>query len=331
MIKWLTAAGLGVIAVGAIAIGLHSSTNLSASHAQQTKTSNRSADEAAIQANIDQFAKAFNTGDAKAIAGLFSPGGQVESKDGLIAQGREEIAKVFEQMFKEDGKIKIEVSVEAIRFIDTDLAVETGTTKTTSPLEDTPDYDRYTCVHVKRDGKWQMSLARDEEGAEPTAQERLQSLAWLVGDWIDESPEATVMTSCKWSEDKHFLMQDIQVKTGGKPVMMIQQRIGWDPLQKCIHSWVFDSVGQPRGWRPCRRRCRSSRGSQTTGFGRKELITCRIGRVGIAHQSNKRMAFVYRIESLKYWWAVPALQEKHHETSHMGRHRYRDVVSCLCR
>ncbi len=243
MCRNVCAAGLCVIAIGAMALGLNASKKVSASSAQQTKTPNRSADESAIQANIEQFSKAFNAGDAKAIAALFSPGGQVESKDGLIAQGREEIAKVFEQIFKEDGKIKIEVSVESIRFIDTDLAVETGTTKTTSPLDDTPEYDRYTCVHVKRDGKWQMSLARDEEGAEPTAQERLQSLAWLVGDWIDESPEATVMTSCKWSDDKHFLMQDIQVKTGGKPVMMIQQRIGWDPLQKCIHSWVFDSVG----------------------------------------------------------------------------------------
>ena len=47
-------------------------------------------------------------------------------------------------------------------------------------------------VHVKRDGKWQMALARDEEGPVATAHERLRPLAWLVGEWVDDGGSVVV-------------------------------------------------------------------------------------------------------------------------------------------
>jgi hypothetical protein len=45
---------------------------------------------------------------------------------------------------------------------------------------------------VKRDGKWQMALARDAEGEAPTNHEQLRPLAWLVGDWVDDGQSALV-------------------------------------------------------------------------------------------------------------------------------------------
>src|SRR6516165_4725919 len=89
----------------------------------------RSADEAAIRANIAQFVKAYNAGDAKAVAALFTPDGQTEDKDGDIAEGREAIEQTFAGLFTESPHKRIEVFVESIRFIGADLAVETGTTK----------------------------------------------------------------------------------------------------------------------------------------------------------------------------------------------------------
>jgi len=44
-------------------------------------------DEAAIRANIEAFVKAYNAGDAKAIAALFTPDGQIEDKDGDQTEG----------------------------------------------------------------------------------------------------------------------------------------------------------------------------------------------------------------------------------------------------
>jgi uncharacterized protein (TIGR02246 family) len=201
------------------------------------------ADEKAIRANIEAFVKAYNAGDAKAIAALFTPDGQIEDKDGDQMEGREAIAKAFTDIFKETPKKRIKVFVDSIRFIGNDLAVEVGTTEETPAPNEPPEYDRYTVLHVKHDGKWQMAFARDEEGPVATAHEQLLPLAWLVGEWIDDGGSAVVNSTCRWSEDGNFLLQEFKLKADGRAAMNVSQRIGWDPLGKRIRSWVFDSEG----------------------------------------------------------------------------------------
>jgi uncharacterized protein (TIGR02246 family) len=203
----------------------------------------RSADETAIRANIAQFVKAYNAGDAKGVAALFTPDGQAVDKDGNAAEGREAIAQTFGDLFANMPKKQLEVSVESIRFIGADLALEVGTTKETPAPGEPPEYDRYTVLHVKRDGKWQMAMARDEEGPPASAHEQLRQLAWLVGEWVDDDGSAVVISSCRWSEDRNFLLQDFKLQLNGRDAMDVTQRIGWDPLAKQIRSWVFDSEG----------------------------------------------------------------------------------------
>ena len=206
-------------------------------------TADRSADEAAIRANIAQFVKAYNAGDAKAVAALFAADGQIVDKEGNESEGREAIAKAFSELFTATPKKQLEVFVDSIRFIGAELAVEVGSTKETPSPNEPPEYDRYTVLHVKRDGKWQMALARDEEGPPPTGHERLQPLAWLVGEWIDDGGSAVVRSSCRWSDDKNFLLQEFKLQISGRDAMNVSQRIGWDPLAKQIRAWVFDSEG----------------------------------------------------------------------------------------
>src|SRR5262249_29873566 len=105
------------------------------------------------------------------------------------------------------------------------------------------EHDRYTVVHVKQNGKWFMALARDAEGERPSNKEQLQPLAWLVGDWVDDGGNVVVFSSCRRSPDGNFLLQEFKLQVGGQPAMDVSQRIGWDPLSKCIRSWVFDSEG----------------------------------------------------------------------------------------
>jgi uncharacterized protein (TIGR02246 family) len=203
----------------------------------------RSADEEAIRGNIALFVKAYNAGDAKAIAALFTPDGMIVDKEGEESVGRAAIAQTFAGLFKETPGRRIEVSVESIRFIGADLAMEVGSTKETSAPGESPEYDRYTVLHVKRDGKWQMALARDEEGPEASAHEQLRPLAWLVGEWIDDGGSAVARSSCRWSKDGNFLLQDFKLQINGRNAMDVVQRIGWDPAAKRIRSWVFDSEG----------------------------------------------------------------------------------------
>lgn len=197
--------------------------------------------DAAIRESVAAFVKAYNAHDAKAVAELFLSEAQVVNEDDSTIQGRANIESLFAGVFEESPQSKIEVSIESIRFIGTALAIETGSTTTSSPVEP-PERGRYSVLHVLRDGKWSMGLVRDMP-TEPTHREHLQSLAWLVGDWIDESREGVVKTSCRWADNNSFLLQEITVRQAGRDTMKVTQRIGWDPLTKRFKSWMFDAEG----------------------------------------------------------------------------------------
>ncbi len=198
--------------------------------------------DAAIRAAVEQFVKAYNAHDAKALAGLFLAEAQIVDEDDHTIQGRANIEALFAGVFEESPQAKIEVAIESIRFIGTSLALETGSTTTTSAPGETPERGRYSVLHVLRDGKWSMGLVRDMP-ANPTHREHLQSLAWLVGDWIDESREGVVKTSCRWADNNSFLLQEITVRQAGRDTMKISQRIGWDPHTKRFKAWMFDAEG----------------------------------------------------------------------------------------
>jgi uncharacterized protein (TIGR02246 family) len=238
---WISA---GILAVVSAIIAQTSTVGRSApGESPNLPLADRAADEQAIRANIDAFVKAYNVGDGKAVAGLFTPDGQIENKDGNITDGRESIAQAFADIFADSPQKRLEVFVESIRFIGAELAVEVGTTKETPAPGESPEYDRYTVLHVKRDGKWQMALARDEEGPPSSSHDRLQPLSWLVGEWVDNDGSSVVASTCRWSDDGNFLLQEFELQLNGEEAMKVSQRIGWDPQAKCIRSWVFDSEG----------------------------------------------------------------------------------------
>jgi hypothetical protein len=87
--------------------------------------------------------------------------------------------------------------------------------------------------------------SRIREDADPglTHHQRLQEVDWLVGEWLDESPDSVVHTTCRWSDDQNFLLREFTIRVQGKPVMTVSERIGWDPATRQIKSWVFDSEG----------------------------------------------------------------------------------------
>jgi uncharacterized protein (TIGR02246 family) len=229
-------------------IGLLISTTLLLGQEQEKPPSKsapkQSADESAIRANVAAFVKAYNAGDPKAVAALFSPEAQIIDEDGETTQGRDAIEKRVRGTFAESPQGRIKLNVESIRFIGSALAIETGKSTVTPSPGGTPDVSRYTAVHLKSsDGKWLMGFVRESEETELTNSERLKPLEWLVGDWIDESPDSVVITSCKWSDNKNFLLSDINIRVQGSNAMHLTQRIGWDPLTKQVKSWLFDSDG----------------------------------------------------------------------------------------
>jgi uncharacterized protein (TIGR02246 family) len=203
----------------------------------------READVKAIRATADAFAKAYNAHDPQAIAALFSPDGEIVDESGDARQGRTEIEGVFSAVFEEYPEATMSVDITAIRFLGGGLAEEDGSVKVVHAPGEMPEQNRYTVLHLKQDGKWMMASARDlpDDRAEPAAM--LKPLEWLIGDWVDESPDSLITTTYAWADNRNYILSEFRIQVAGRDVMTGSQRIGWDPLAKVIRSWVFDSEG----------------------------------------------------------------------------------------
>lgn len=212
------------------------------SERESTADTGRAQDVAAILASDAAFTKAFNAGDAKALAATFTTDAEMIDEDDEVVEGREEIEARFAAGFAEFKGATITLESESIRFLSAETALVRGRSVISTP-EGLVEPTRYTVVFVKQEGKWLQASVRDEYDNTVKPHERLKELEWLLGEWVNESDDAVVFTSCTWSPDKNYLIRNYTVQIAGRPAMSGTQRIGWDPLTRQFKSWVFDSEG----------------------------------------------------------------------------------------
>ncbi len=202
-----------------------------------------SADEAAIRKGAADFVTAYNAHDAKAVSELFALKAEFTDEDGKLIKGREAIKKDFAHMFTEHSECKIEVDVDSIRVLTPNVAVEEGLVRGQPEPDEEENVSRYVAVHVKVEGKWLIASVSDyeAEAEDLTPHDHLQELAWMVGDWIDESPDAVVKSTCRWDESGNYLVHEFAVQVAGMNGASGSMRIGWDPLTRQLKSWTFDA------------------------------------------------------------------------------------------
>jgi uncharacterized protein (TIGR02246 family) len=202
----------------------------------------REQDEKAIRDAVARLTKAYNGGDAAGVASLYTTDGEMIDGVGNQIQGRPAIEAEMAATFKAHPTAKLEVAIDTIRFLGASLAVEESVSTVTYEPGGPAQAGRYVVTYVKQDGKWLSGIVRELPDQQSGMQE-LEQLAWLVGDWVDESHEALVKTSYRWSDDHRFIVGDFAMHIGGREAMNGTHRIGWDPLAHQIRSWAFDSEG----------------------------------------------------------------------------------------
>ncbi len=200
-------------------------------------------DEKAIKKVTETFIRAFSAGDARAVASLYTDDAELIDEYGERIEGRATIEHFYSALFQARKGAAIEVSVTALRFLGPDVAKETGQTHVKPKGSEPVTHRDYTVIYVKQDGRWLHSSVREEFPTSLAHHERLKELEWMLGEWVDESSESLIHATCRWSEDKNFLLRDFEIHVQGKPLMKVTQRIGWDPLSEQIKSWFFDSNG----------------------------------------------------------------------------------------
>src|SRR5262245_23224802 len=205
------------------------------------------ADKEAIAKNAEAFIKAFQEGDAKALAAAWAADGDYVDQTGRHLKGREAITKAFQEFFEENKDLKLRIDSAALRFVTPDLAIEDGTTEVIPPDGGPPSRARYTIVHVKKDGTWRLSSVREAPYSPPTNCERLRGLEWAIGNWVgwvggEEKGEAE-RVSFAWAESQQFIVATASTAFKNITLGSATQWIGWDPEAKHLRSWSFDSTG----------------------------------------------------------------------------------------
>jgi uncharacterized protein (TIGR02246 family) len=206
-------------------------------------SAHRAEDETAIKQLTETFIRAFNAGDANAVASLYTDDAELIDEYGEGIEGRPAIQNFYASLFAARKGATIEISVASLRFLGPEVAKETGQTRVKPKGSEPTTHRDYVVIYVKQDGRWLHSSVREESPAALAHHERLKELDWLLGDWVDESSESLIHATCRWSDDTNFLLRDFEIQVHGKPMMKVSERIGWDPLTEQIKSWFFDSDG----------------------------------------------------------------------------------------
>jgi hypothetical protein len=198
---------------------------------------------AAVRKSGDAMTTLFNAGKVAELTATFVPKGEIIDEEGTVYRGPAEIKSLLTSFFERFPGAKLTRSIESIRPVGP-VAIEEGTRTIATKDGSVKSQFRYISVWVKSERGWQLASLRDfADDPAPTAHDRLESIAWLVGDWVNEGADGKVAITYRWSEDKNFLLGEFTLTTADGKSRKSQQRIGWDASIGKIRSWLFESDG----------------------------------------------------------------------------------------
>jgi uncharacterized protein (TIGR02246 family) len=239
--RYLLAGGLLALLAGSFLAGGGSHlAKLSAKPTAETEDQGRQLDHQGIHKLTREFVKAFDKGDAKAIASLCTE--QCEYYDdttGEVFLGRAAIEQAYADLFKERPGSKIEVNLEYVRFLSRDSAVEEGSQRLRAMGTELPLATRYSGLCVREDGQWRVALIHEWGGDK----DKLEDIDWLVGDWVAKSPEGEVEMRFHWNDKKTMILNQFARKESGQLIASGIQHIALDPQTGQLRSWAFDEAG----------------------------------------------------------------------------------------
>ncbi|MBL8821848.1 MAG: nuclear transport factor 2 family protein [Planctomycetia bacterium] len=173
----------------------------------------RKSAEAEIRSQAVAFCKAFNQGNASAVAAFYSDGCEYTSETGRKLVGRSAIEAAYTEHFKTNPGETISVDITSIRFPSTSMAIEEGTIETRFAQETAlPNCSHYRAVHVLENGKWLTALSQ-EWGV---SQDKIKDLSWLIGQWDATTKQGVIQLQFEWNEKKNTILTRFTMKNGDK-------------------------------------------------------------------------------------------------------------------
>jgi uncharacterized protein (TIGR02246 family) len=192
------------------------------------------------------YGEAFNRGDAKALAALWTENGEYDGPDAVPVRGRAALEAAYARFFRENPGATLEAGIESVRLLGPRAAVEEGTLRSGLGKKPAGGETRFSAFLVLEEGGWRLASVREWV---PEDEERvsLEDLAWLAGEWAAKGKEREARLSYTMDENKAFLRGRYSVSQGGKVVSSGTQVIGKDP-NGGLRSWQFETDGGFGEW-----------------------------------------------------------------------------------
>lgn len=191
-----------------------------------------------------EFIKAFNSGDAKAVASFWTEDGDYVDQLGHQYKGREALEKLYAKLFAVQKGGKLTIHVLSLRQLTPDVGIEDGVSEVTPADGGPPTSGRFAAVIVKRDGKWYFESVHETIVQPPSNAEHFEGIEWLLGDWVGEEQKGESATaSYAWAENRNFIVSSFNTTLNNIPVVGGTQWIAWDAIEKKIRSFSFYSGG----------------------------------------------------------------------------------------
>ncbi len=201
------------------------------------------ADMKLIGAGSEEFVAAFNKHDAKAVAALWTEGGEYIDDSGRRIAGRDAIEQDYAAFFAENPDAEIKIAIDSVRLLSGDSAIEDGQAVVQPPPPGAPGVSKYTAVHVKVDGKWLMASVRDTWIEAQVNRHSVADLGWLIGTWVAEERGVKNESVCRWVADEKFVQRTYTTTSVDGTKTSGEQLIGWNPLEGRVQSWSFSPDG----------------------------------------------------------------------------------------
>lgn len=199
-------------------------------------------EETAIRQAAQSYLDALNRGDAAALTAALAPGADFVDERGH----RYLIADLVKKEFAQPGEAAVKRNLESkttVRLLTSDVAIEDGVTETPDANGTPTPIGRFTATWVKRDGRWLLASLREAAILPEPEFRPIDELDWMIGTWTAAHDDLEYVMNARWDAGRHFILRDFEVRRGGQVLMNANQRIGWDPAKKQIHSWSFDEAG----------------------------------------------------------------------------------------
>jgi len=200
-------------------------------------------DLAAIRDSSRAFVQAFDKGDAKAIAALWTEDGDFTDDTGRVFSGRAAIEKEYAAFFAAHPGVKLKLTIDSLKRVSPHTVIEDGRAALDPAPTGPPAVSKYMAIHVRIDSQWLMSTVRDTRIETPSGYQRVQDLEWLIGKWTAEEHGAKTESVCRWVANKSFALRTFTTTQPGGATSSGVQLIGWSPETGQMQSWTFNSDG----------------------------------------------------------------------------------------